>query len=104
MSVADPTVGRISAVKFPPQFNIVNNQIKILISLPGPEVRIVAVDISQGIQPGDTNVVLALITFEGLRQGVTSIEVSDDNDYGIQDESATIMRVTIINGELTVVP
>ena len=45
---------------------------------------------------------MALITFEALKQGVTSIVVSDDTELGIQDESSTIMDVTINNGELTV--
>ncbi|MCH8063157.1 MAG: hypothetical protein IH861_11710 [Chloroflexi bacterium] len=100
ISVADPTVATITGVTFPPEFH--EDYSHKLLSPPFSEVQLIVVDIFQEIQPGDTNVVLAFITFEGLKQGVTSIAVSDDTDKGIQDESATIMRVTITSGELTV--
>lgn len=96
VTVADPTIARISTVIFPPEFGIFT---RALLFPPFSEVRLVAVDISQG-----DPTVFALITFEGLKQGVTLIEVSDDTEYGIQDESATIMKVSTTNGELTVVP
>ena len=104
VTVADPSVGRISKVDFPADFSL-NNQSLLL--LPAPEVRLVAVDILENdpndqIQPGDTSVVLALITFEGLKQGVTSIVVSIGEALGFQDENSNNMSLTTTNGELAV--
>ena len=105
VSVADPTVGTITAVTYPPEFGL-NNLGGI--SLPSPEIRLVAVNISLNgptedqIQSGDTNVVLALITFEGLKQGVTLIAVSDNTPSGFQDENSNVMSVTTTSGELIV--
>ena len=99
VSVTDPTIGKISAVRFPPEFESFS---QVLLFPPFSEVGLTAVDISRDVQPGDTNVVLALITFEGSKQGVTSIEVSDDTKFGIQDEGLNMMSVTTTNGELTV--
>ena len=95
VTVKDPAIAKISAVAFPPEFD--ERFTQALLFPPFSEVRLIAVNISQ-VAP----VVLALITFEGLKQGVTSIEVSDDTTYRIQDENATIMNVSITNGELTI--
>ena len=54
------------------------------------------------IKAGDTNVVLALITFEGLKQGLTLIVVSDDTLFGIQDQNSNIITVSTSSGQLTV--
>ncbi|MCH7625754.1 MAG: hypothetical protein IIC83_07505, partial [Chloroflexi bacterium] len=95
VSVSDPNVARISEVTFPPEFD--ERFTQALLFPPFSEVRLFAANISQ-VDP----VVLALITFEGLNQGVTSIEVSDNTALGIQDGSSNIMNVSITNGELTV--
>ncbi len=83
-------------VTFPPELFLTK---VIFVSL--FEVELTAASISQ-IQPGGTNVVLALITIEGLKQGVTSIKVSDDTEFGVQDENSIIMSVSTSSGQLTV--
>ena len=97
VSVADPTVGIISAVVFPPEFERFN---RVLLFPPFSEVQIIAIFISQ--VDSSEQVVLARITFDGLKQGETAIVVSVDTTFGIQDKNATIMSVTTTNGELTV--
>ena len=104
VSIVDTTVGRIKEVAFPSEFGL-NNEGDL--SAPGPEVRIRAVNIfgddpEDQTQPGDANLILALITFEGLKQGVTLILVSDDTLFGIQDESSNIITVSTSSGQLTV--
>lgn len=118
VTVADPTVATITGVTFPQEFGV-NNELSL--AFPALEIRLVGVDIAPGsferqVNPGDTDVLLVSIELEGVKQGTTAItlfagagnvEPQFMDPYlalGFQDEEANQFKVTITNGELTIVP
>lgn len=97
VSLSNPSVATITAVAFPGWATLNSAS-----ELPSGQVLLKAVDLSQQVPAGGTNVVLATITVRGSAVGSTNIGITPDAALGVQDQSGNPYSVTTPAGTVTV--
>ncbi|AKB27475.1 cell surface protein [Methanosarcina siciliae T4/M] len=94
LSISDPSVARITGVEFPSWSGVNNSS-----SLPADSVQIGAVDLTEKINAGDSDVFLGTVTVESLASGEANLTVSVDR---LDDDSENTISVTVREAKLTV--
>jgi uncharacterized membrane protein YgcG len=81
ISMEDPSIGEITAVTLPGWAELSD-----IAGVPGPDVRIIAVDLQQVVDKGADGILLATLSVKGLSPGTTEIllmdPVFDDDEDG----------------------
>jgi hypothetical protein len=72
ISIADPTRGEVAAVALPGWA-----EVSEITGTPGPDARVMAVDLGSKVERGATGVLLATVSVKGLSPGTTEILLSD---------------------------
>ncbi|AKB34222.1 cell surface protein [Methanosarcina siciliae HI350] len=93
LSISDPSVARITGVEFPSWVSLNNSS-----SLPADSVQIKAVDLTEKINAGDSNVSLGTVTVESLASGEANLTVSVNR---LDDDSENTISVTVREAKLT---
>jgi len=97
VALGDPSIAEITAVAFPDWAVMKSSS-----ALPAGRVAIQAVDISQQVPAGATNVTLANLTVKGLTAGTTTITVTPDRVLGVQNRGGDLYAVRVTPGAITV--
>ncbi|AKB30311.1 cell surface protein [Methanosarcina siciliae T4/M] len=93
LSISDPSVARITGVEFPSWVSLNNSS-----SLPADSVQIKAVDLTEKINAGDSDVSLGTVTVESLASGEANLTVSVNR---LDDDSENTISVTVREAKLT---
>ena len=93
--LSNPEIAEIIAVEFPGWATLKDNS-----TLPADFVWIKAADLQGKVNPGDSNVALAILKIKGKSLGKTGINV---NVIKMDDDDSNPIEVTTISGEIEVV-
>ncbi|AKB36577.1 cell surface protein [Methanosarcina siciliae C2J] len=93
LSISDPSVAQITGVEFPSWSGVNNSS-----SLPADLVQIKAVDLTENINAGDSDVFLCTVTVESLASGEANLTVYVDR---LDDDSENTTSVTVREAKLT---
>lgn len=94
LSISDPSVARITGVEFPSWSSLNNSS-----SLPAGSVQIKAVDLTEKVNAGASDVFLGKVTVESLASGKANLTVFVNR---FDDDSENTISVTILEAKLTV--
>jgi hypothetical protein len=95
ISVDNPDIGEISAVKLPEWAEISD-----ITGVPGSDAMILAVDLQGKVEKGATGIVLATISLKGIAPGTTDVILSDPEFDDAADGNP--MTPSIVNATFTV--
>jgi PKD repeat protein len=94
VSVADPSVGTVTAISFPSWATLNNTS-----SLPSSACWLKAVDLNDMVTSGSTQIPLAGVTLTGIKGGSTAVSVTIRR---MNDDSDGVMSPVVIPGTFTV--
>ena len=97
VSLTNPSVATIASVAFPEWASL-----KSVSQLPGSQVTMQSVDLSQMVPLGGTRITLATLTVRGTATGTTGITIVADPTIGVQGRNGEMYPVTVTPGTLTV--
>jgi uncharacterized repeat protein (TIGR01451 family) len=94
ITLVDPSIAEISNVSFPGWAILKDNS-----TVPASSIHLTAVDLSEIVQPGATNIPLATIGFKGLKQGFTPVQIAVN---AMDDDSGNMVSPGILPGTFSV--
>jgi uncharacterized membrane protein YgcG len=94
ISMEDPSIGEITAVTLPGWAELSD-----IAGVPGPEVRIIAVDLQEMVDKGASGILLATLSVKGLSPGTTEILLMDPK---FDDDEDGRIVLTLSNTSFTV--